>query len=139
MRSRGKGLGGRITPYGVTFHYAKDGTMGAIISSKLGLPSAGTAIVLNTPMRKSFSGGEEGSILLTEAATKALWAVELETRKYIAGKRAQAGLFGENGEAFPDAPLDDIPGDDGGTYEEGIAAMSAAIPTTAGRHGAGNR
>ena len=42
----------RIKPYGVTFNYSKDGTMGAIINCKLSLPEAGTEVVITTPMRK---------------------------------------------------------------------------------------
>ena len=97
-----KHLGDRIEPYGVTFHYSKDGTMGAIISSKFILPDAGTSIVLNTPMRKCMPGEDIEGAFLTEKAANALWDVEQETRKYIAGKRAQVSLFGDNGEIAPD-------------------------------------
>lgn len=114
----GKGLGARITPYAVTYHYSKDGTMGAIISSKFTLPDAGTCIVLNTPMRKAYSDSAE-SVVLTEEATKALWKVEQETQKYIAGKRAQMSLFGENGEIAPDTSQE-VEGDDTSEdYSEG--------------------
>ena len=76
--------------------------MGAIISSKFILPDAGTSIVLNTPMRKYMPGEDIEGAFLTEKAANALWDVEQETRKYIAGKRAQVSLFGDNGETVPD-------------------------------------
>jgi len=154
LEIEGRGLEGRIYPYGVTFHYSKDGTMGAIISSKFGLPDAGTSIVLNTPMRKcGQTEDSDGSTFLTEAAAKALWTVEGETRKYIAGKRAQISLFGENGETAPDTSQEvggsdaseDYSGDDEegqenpqGDFEEeeGIAAMNAPIPVAGVRRGA---
>ena len=115
----GKGLGTRITPYAVTYHYSKDGTMGAIISSKFALPDAGTCIVLNTPMRKAYSDSVADGVVLTEEATKALWKVEQETQKYIAGKRAQMSLFGENGEVAPDTSQE-VEGDNASEdYSEG--------------------
>lgn len=149
----GKTMFDRIHPYGVTFHYSKDGTMSAIISSKFDLPDAGTCIVLNTPMRKSYAEDSGESVLLTEAATKALWAVEMETRKYIGGKRAQMSLFGENGETAPDTSQE--VGDDDGSEdysgddeegqerplkdfegEEGTAAMNGPLPPAGARRGA---
>jgi hypothetical protein len=90
----------RVKPYGVTFHYSKDGTMGAVISSKLSLPDAGTEVVINTPMRKCApdDDSDETSTYFTESAAKFLWQLETETRKYLSGKRNQTTLFGANGQ-----------------------------------------
>lgn len=116
-----KGIEKRITPYGVTFHYSKDGTMGAIISSNLDLPDSGTSVVINTPMRKCDpDNGETEALYFTESTTKALWKLETETRKYLSGKRAQMSLFGTNGQpldASEDA-TDDEPNDTESTGQE---------------------
>jgi len=128
----GKGLGSRILPYGVTFHYSKDGTMGAIISSKFELPDSGTSIVLNTPMRKCVNDESAEGIFLTEEAAKALWKVEQETRKYIAGKRAQMSLFGDNGEVL-DAEAEERDDD---AEEAEAAKIGSPIKAVKAGHGA---
>ncbi|WP_196595420.1 hypothetical protein [Pectinatus frisingensis] len=108
-----KGIEKRITPYGVTFHYSKDGTMGAIISSSLELPDAGTTTVINTPMRKCDpDDGETESLYFTEATAKSLWKLETETRKYLSGKRAQMSLFGANGQPLDASEAEDEPDDE---------------------------
>ena len=130
LELHGANLNERIVPYGVTFHYSKDGTMGAIISAKLLLPEAGTSIVLNTPMRKcqaDESGAGDG-VFLTEAAAKDIWRVEAETQSYIAGKRAQLSLFGENGEVARAEGEDDKAAEE---EEEEVAAMNGPVQSGA--------
>lgn len=103
----------RIKPYGVTFRYSKDGTMGAIINCKLLLPEAGTEVVINTPMRKCAPDDSEEAPgkYFTESAAKYLWQLESETRKYLSGKRNQVSLFGENGEPLEaDQQQEDVDG-----------------------------
>ena len=131
LEINGRGLGKRIQPYGVTFHYSKDGTMGAIISSKFDLPDSGTCVVLNTPMRKCVNDESVEGIFLTEEAAKAIWKVEQETRKYIAGKRAQMNLFGENGEVYEGE--DEDPENDGEDGEDVAAIESPLKAVKAGR------
>ena len=53
-------LAARLKPFAVTYHYGKDGRMGAIISAKLALPMAWTETVVNTPMRKCPIGEKPG-------------------------------------------------------------------------------
>lgn len=89
----------RLTPYGVTFHYDKNDVMGAVISSKLGLPDAHTETVINTPMRKCQPDEKSQGLFFTPSMTKFLWGLENEARKYISGHRAQVTLFDETGNA----------------------------------------
>lgn len=102
--SKFKGMEDRLTPYGVTFKYSKDGTMGAIISAKLSLPDAGTEVVINTPLRKCAPDDESDDLTMyfTDTTRKNLWTLEQETRKYLSGKRAQIALFGANGQPLVD-------------------------------------
>lgn len=93
----------KLDVYGVSFNYSKDDTMGAIISAKLELENSNTSVVVNTPNKKSAPGDTDefdAKNYLTEPCVKALWALEIEARKYIDGKRAQTTLFDAN------APVD---------------------------------
>lgn len=90
---------GRITPYGVTFHYDKEDVMGAVISCKLSIPEAGTEIAINTPMRKCQPDENANGIFFSAAMAKFLWNLESEGRKYVSGHRAQVTLFDEAGNA----------------------------------------
>ncbi len=126
-----KGIEKRLTPYGVTFHYSKDGTMGAIISSSLELPDAGATTVINTPMRKCDpDDGEMEALYFTEATAKALWKLETETRKYLSGKRAQMSLFGANGQPL-DASAEDEPDDNEIQPEDDQPGMDIMPPDVA--------
>ena len=121
-----KGAETRLKPYGVTFHYSKDGTMGAIISSKLSLPESGTEVVINTPMRKCApdDNADGESSYFTESAAKFLWQLETETRKYLSGKRNQTSLFGANGQPLQADAEDDL----AKQQEEDVGATAAVIP-----------
>ncbi|MDD6697831.1 MAG: hypothetical protein PUE51_05740 [Veillonellaceae bacterium] len=90
-------LAARLKPFAVTFHYGKDGRMGAIISAKLALPMAGTETVVNTPMRKCPIDEKPGGAFFDETTVTRLWKVEAEARAYLMGKRAEGNLF--DGEA----------------------------------------
>lgn len=86
----------KLDVYGVSFNYSKDDTMGAVISVKLELENSNTSVVINTPNKKSAPGDVDefdAKNYLTEPCVKALWALEIEARKYIDGKRAQTALF----------------------------------------------
>lgn len=87
-------LATRLVPFAVTYHYSKDGTMGAIISSRLLLPGSKGETVVNTPMRKCRMDETAPGAFLTPTTAKRLWTLELEARKYLHGKRAQTNLFG---------------------------------------------
>lgn len=87
-------LAARPVPFAVTYHYDKDDTMGAIISSRLLLPGSKGETVVNTPMRKCRPDETAPGVFLTPTAAKRLWTLELEARKYLQGKRAQTNLFG---------------------------------------------
>lgn len=84
-------LAQRLKPFAVTFHYSKDGRMGAIITAKLELPQ--TETVINTPMRKCAPDDNAVGVFFTPTTEKRLWALEAEARKYLCGKRAQTSLF----------------------------------------------
>lgn len=86
-------LAARLKPFAVTFHYSKDGRMGAIITAKLELPQAQTETVINTPMRKCAPDDNAVGTFFTPTTEKRLWALEAEARKYLCGKRAQTNLF----------------------------------------------
>lgn len=94
----------RLRVYGVTYHYSKDGTMGAMLNCKMELPDTEQELVFSTPMRKCAPDDITEGLYLSDTAVKALWDMELETRKYISGKRAQISLFGDNGEAMEEQP-----------------------------------
>ena len=87
---------GRLTVYGVTFHYNKDGNMSAMLHCKLIAPTSKQEIKLDTPMRKcpldDFVEDMTGQYL-TDTAVKNLWNLEAEARKYLEGRRAQMNLF----------------------------------------------
>ena len=89
-------LAPRLVPFAVTYHYDKDDTMGAIITMKLKLPESKTETVVNTPMRKCATSDKPKVAVLSPTATRALWSLEAEARKYLAGKRAQKSLFEED-------------------------------------------
>ena len=91
----------RIKPYAVSFKYAEDKTMSAVISSMFYVPSADREIVVNTPLMKCPSDEVEASQagFFNQEAVDALWAFEQEARKYLDGKRNQISLFGEDTEA----------------------------------------
>lgn len=91
----------RIKPYAVSFKYAEDKTMSAVISSMFYVPSADREIVVNTPLMKCPSDEVEESQagFFNQEAVDALWAFEQEARKYLDGKRNQISLFGEDTEA----------------------------------------
>lgn len=84
----------RIHPYGVTYKYGKDGTMSAIISSKLDVNE--TQIAINTPVR---SCGDESkddeykTAYFDKPAIKKLKNLVYATENYLQGKRAQMSLF----------------------------------------------
>lgn len=86
----------RLKPFAVTFHYSKDGRMGAIITAKLELPQAQTETVINTPMRKCAPDDNAAGTFFTPTTEKRLWALEAEARKYLCGKRAQTNLFDDD-------------------------------------------
>ncbi|WP_337952491.1 hypothetical protein [Mitsuokella jalaludinii] len=86
-------LAQRLKPFAVTFHYSKDGRMGAIITAKLEMPQAQTETVINTPMRKCAPDDNAVGTFFTPMTEKRLWALEAEARKYLCGKRAQTSLF----------------------------------------------
>lgn len=90
-----------IKPYAVSFKYAEDKTMSAVISSMFYVPSADREIVVNTPLMKCPSDEVEASQagFFNQEAVDALWAFEQEARKYLDGKRNQISLFGEDTEA----------------------------------------
>lgn len=94
----------RLRVYGVTYHYSKDGTMGAMLNCKMELPDTEQELVFSTPMRKCAPDDITEGLFLSDTAAKALWDKELETRKYISGKRAQVSLFGDNGEVIEEQP-----------------------------------
>ena len=94
----------RLRVYGVTYHYSKDGTMGAMLHCKMELPDTEQELVFNTPMRKCAPDDITEGLYLSDTAAKALWDMETEIRKYISGKRAQISLFGDNGEAMEEEP-----------------------------------
>ena len=91
----------RIKPYAVSFKYAEDKTMSAVISSMFYVPSADREIVVNTPLMKCPSDEVEASQagFFNQETVDALWAFEQEARKYLDGKRSQISLFGEDTEA----------------------------------------
>ena len=123
----------RIKPYGVTFKYSKDGTMGAIINCKLSLPEAGTEVVINTPMRKCAPDDNEETAgqYFTESAAKYLWQLEAETRKYLSGKRNQVSLFGENGEPLEADQQQDEADDLADQQQEDVDGAAAMPPEVA--------
>ena len=123
----------RIKPYGVTFNYSKDGTMGAIINCKLLLPEAGTEVVINTPMRKCAPDDSEEAPgkYFTESAAKYLWQLESETRKYLSGKRNQVSLFGENGEPLEADQQQDEADDLADQQQEDVDGAAAMPPEVA--------
>ena len=123
----------RIKPYGVTFNYSKDGTMGAIINCKLSLPEAGTEVVINTPMRKCAPDDNEETAgqYFTESAAKYLWQLEAETRKYLSGKRNQVSLFGENGEPLEADQQQDEAYDLADQQQEDVDGAAAMPPEVA--------
>ena len=86
----------RLKPFAVTFHYSKDGRMGAIITAKLELPQAQTETVINTRMRKCAPDDNAAGTFFTPTTEKRLWALEAEARKYLCGKRAQTNLFDDD-------------------------------------------
>lgn len=122
-----------IKPYGVTFNYSKDGTMGAIINCKLLLPEAGTEVVINTPMRKCAPDDSEEAPgkYFTESAAKYLWQLESETRKYLSGKRNQVSLFGENGEPLEADQQQDEADDLADQQQEDVDGAAAMPPEVA--------
>lgn len=91
----------RIKPYAVSFKYAEDKTMSAVISSMFYVPSADREIVVNTPLMKCPADEVEASQagFFNQEAVDSLWAFEQEARKYLDGKRNQISLFGEDTEA----------------------------------------
>lgn len=91
----------RIKPYAVSFKYAEDKTMSAVISSMFYVPSADREIVVNTPLMKCPSDEVEASQagFFNQEMVDALWAFEQEARKYLDSKRNQISLFGEDTEA----------------------------------------
>lgn len=91
----------RLKPFAVKFKYAEDGTMSAVISSMLYVPSADGEIVVNTPLMKCPADEVEASQagFFNQETVDALWAFEQEARKYLDGKRNQISLFGEDTEA----------------------------------------
>ena len=104
----------RIKPYAVSFKYAEDKTMSAVISSMFYVPSADREIVVNTPLMKCPSDEVEASQagFFNQEAVDALWAFEQEARKYLDGKRNQISLFGEDTEAetiTDDVSVVDVP------------------------------
>lgn len=88
----------RIKPYAVSFKYAEDKTMSAVISSMFYVPS--------DEVEASQAG------FFNQEAVDALWAFEQEARKYLDGKRNQISLFGEDTEAetiTDDVSVVDVP------------------------------
>ena len=86
----------RLSVYGVTFHYSKDGTMSAMLHCKLIIPTSNQEIKLDTPMRKcplDENKTDTKEQYLSDIAIQKLWNLEAETKKYLAGKRAQGSLF----------------------------------------------
>lgn len=96
-------LAARLVPFAVTYHYDKDDTMGAIITTKLKLLESKTETVINTPMRKCAKSDNPKGAVLTATAARALWNLEAEARKYLIGKRAQKSLFED-----VDTPKDEL-------------------------------
>lgn len=94
----------RLHVYGVTYKYNKDSEMSAMLHCKMELPDTDQSLVFNTPMRKCAPDDVTEGLFLSDTAAKALWNMELETRKYISGKRAQISLFGDNGEVIEEQP-----------------------------------
>lgn len=90
----------KLIPYGVSFKYANDGAMSAVISAKLKLPAKDTCVSINTPRMKCPQDEVDAqeSTALTKDSVQALWTVESEAQKYLRGDRAQMKLFGDNGE-----------------------------------------
>lgn len=90
----------KLIPYGVSFKYANDGAMSAVISAKLKLPAKDTCVSINTPRMKCPQDEVDAqeSTALTKDSVQALWTVEREAQKYLRGDRAQMKLFGDNGE-----------------------------------------
>ncbi|WP_427112977.1 hypothetical protein [Megasphaera sueciensis] len=97
----------RIHPYGVTYKYGKDGTMSAIISSKLDVNE--TQIAINTPIRScKTENTEESASYFNEDTVKVLQTLQQLTENYLQGKRAQMSLFeGQNEQ--PDEERDEDP------------------------------
>lgn len=89
----------RLHVYGATYKYNKDSEMSAMLHCKMELPDTDQSLVFNTPMRKCAPDDTTEGIYFSDTAVEALWQLELETRKYISGKRAQISLFGNNGES----------------------------------------
>lgn len=91
----------KLIPYGVSFKYANDGAMSAVISAKLKLPAKDTCVSINTPRMKCPQDEVDAqeSTALTKDSVQALWTVESEAQKYLRGDRAQMKLFGDNGES----------------------------------------
>ena len=87
----------RLIPYAVAFNYNADGRMGAVITSRVLIPSTGKETTISTPLMKCYEGGKDEQKCFTPATAKKLWALEKEARRYLSGERAQQNLF--NGEA----------------------------------------
>ena len=86
----------RLVPHTVHFSYEIDGRMGASISCNYRTPGD-METNINTPPLKCPRDESEAKTdgCFAEETVKALWALELEARKYLDGKRAQMSLFGE--------------------------------------------
>jgi len=99
----------RLHPYGVTYKYGKDGTISAIISSKLDVGE--TQVAINTPLR-SCGGSEEAdekTHLFDAKTVQTLQNLQQYTMAYISGKRAQMSLFDGHDNEQPDADKDEDP------------------------------
>ena len=83
-----------LVPHTVTYSYTKNDIMGAIISCKYSTPNA-KVININTPLMYCPEDEVDAQSpgYFSEATVKALWEVELQTRKYLDGKRAEMSLF----------------------------------------------
>ena len=113
----------RVVPYGVAYHYDKNDVMGAVISFKLHNLNDNTEAPVNTPMRKCKPDDTAEGLFFSESMAKFLWALELQARKYISGKRAQTTLFDEEGNVA-EAGLD--------AQESDSVDMPEEIPPIAG-------
>lgn len=89
-----------LVPHTVTFSYTKNDIMGAIISCKYSTPNA-KVININTPLMYCPEDEVDAQSLgyFDEETVKALWEVEMQTRKYLDGKRAEMSLFDDEEEA----------------------------------------
>lgn len=124
----------RITPYGVNYRYAKDGTMSAIISSKLAVGN--TKIEINTPMRSCPTEDivdETSEQYFDDPTVAALWELETQARKYLDGKRAQMSLFGSDGSESISDEREKDPFEEDEDVPSGMPKMDniAAFPTAA--------